>query len=244
MSKDVRFSRASSLYIYKRPQKTNLDLRHRKVLYKIIKAIEKRMKTCDQSLLFYPYIMLNSIIFDSKTKPWWIYISLLRRQANRLYKHSINVAIISLVLAIKLGYNEEELRDLGLGALLHDIGKLLVPKTILQKSEKLSENERAYILKHCEYGMHYIKPLSLRKECTDIISNHHERLDGSGYPRGLKEDQICLNAKIVMIADVVDTITAGRNYKKPQEMSAAIKILKSEEKKYSKELVSLLEQIF
>nr|WP_312577536.1 HD domain-containing phosphohydrolase [Sedimentibacter sp.] len=72
---------------------------------------------------------------------------------------------------------------------------------------------------------------------------HHERLDGSGYPKGLKGYEICLNARIVMIADVFDAITSGRPYKRSQEMESAIRILRNDQEKYPQELITLLEEI-
>lgn len=130
-----------------------------------------------------------------------------------------------------------------MGAFLHDVGKLLVPKSIIQKPGPLNDTEMVYMRQHCELGMSSIEPYCLQKECTDIVLYHHERLDGSGYPKGIRGDDICRNARIVMIADAVDAITSGRPYKQSQEMETAIKILSNEKEKYSQELVFLLKKI-
>ncbi len=197
----------------------------------------------DEQILELPNKILSKIIFEHKTKPWWIYVNALVNYVDWLYTHSIDVAMISLMMAAELGYNEEELFNIGLGAFLHDVGKLLIPKSIIQKPRPLTDMEMVYIRQHCDLGMSFLEPFNLPKECTDIVMQHHERMDGSGYPNGLKSDEICLNAKIVMIADAVDAITSGRPYKKPREMDAGIKILRNEEGKYPQELFDLLEKI-
>ena len=160
-----------------------------------------------------------------------------------LYTHSIDVAIISLMMAVELNYKDKELWNIGLGALLHDVGKLLIPKSIIQKPGPLNHVEKVYIWQHCELGRCSLEPFNLPRECTDVVVQHHERLDGSGYPKGLKGNEICLNARIVMIADAVDAITSGRPYREPQTMDNAIKILRDNERKYSQDLIDLLERI-
>lgn len=228
---------------YKSDELINFDIKQSVVTSPIAQAFGERMNIRDDRVLKYPNKVLNTIIFESKIKPWWIFVNALSNYVDWIYTHSIDVAIISLMIAEELGYTDEKLWNIGLGALLHDVGKLLIPKTIIQKLGPLSNTEMVYIRQHCELGMSSLESCCLPKECTDIVLQHYERLDGSGYPKGLKGDEICRNARIIMIADVVDAITSGRHYKQPQEMGAAIKILRSDEGKYSKELVSVLEKI-
>jgi len=228
---------------YKPEEPINFDVKQSVVTSPIAQAFGERMNICDDRVLKYPNKVLSTIIFESKTKPWWIYVNALSNYVDWLYTHSIDVAIISLMIAEELGYSDEELWNIGLGAFMHDVGKLLIPKPIIQKPGSLNDMEMVYIRQHCELGMSSLEPYCLPKECTDIVLQHHERFDGSGYPKGLKEDEICRNARIVMIADVFDAITSSRPYKQAQEMDAAIKILRSDEGKYSKELVSVLEKI-
>lgn len=203
----------------------------------------KRMNIRNDRILEHTSKVLSTVIFESKTKPWWIYVNVLSNHLDWLYTHSIDVAIISLMIAVELGYNEDELWNLGLGAFLHDVGELLIPKPIIQKPGPLNELERDFIRQHCELGKSSLEPYGLPEACVDIVMQHHERLDGSGYPKGLKGDDICRNAKIVMIADVVDGITSGRPYKPIEEMEAAIKTLRRDKEKYSQEYVSVLEKI-
>ncbi|QDR79635.1 HD-GYP domain-containing protein [Sporomusa termitida] len=189
------------------------------------------------------YRILTAIVFESKDKPWWMYVNALSNYVQWLYTHSIDVAIISLMVAVELGYSEKEQGDLGLGAMMHDIGKLLVPKSIIQKPGPLTDMEMFTIQQHCELGMSSLKPFNLPEECTDIVLQHHEHLDGSGYPQGLKGDEIARNAQIVMIAEMLDGISSPRPYKQAQTIHAAIDILKSDEKKYPQELVLLLAKV-
>lgn len=147
------------------------------------------------------------------------------------------------MMAVELKYNNEELWKLSLGALLHDIGLLLLPKSLLIKSGQLNDMELGMIKQHCELGVSVLKPFSLPKESMDVIMEHHERLDGSGYPEGLIEDEISLNAKIVMIADVIDEITTERSYRGTLEISDAFMIIKENKGKFSDELIETIEKI-
>ncbi|MGF7146368.1 putative nucleotidyltransferase with HDIG domain [Anaerotaenia torta] len=209
----------------------------------VTKEFVKRMNIRNSRILEKPNEILINIIFESKTKPWWIYVNALSNYIDWLYTHSIDVATISLMMAVELGYSDEELINMGIGAFLHDIGKLLIPKSIIQKPGSLTDMEMSLVKQHCELGMSSLGGFNLPKECTDIVMQHHERLDGSGYPKGLKGGEISRNVRIVMIADAVDAITSGRPYKLAHEMNEAITILRSDEGKYHQEFITLLEKI-
>jgi len=213
------------------------------VLTPVTKEFFERMNIRDSRILEKPNEVLINIIFESKTKPWWIYVNALGNYVDWLYTHSIDVAMVSLMMAVELGYSDEELTNLGIGAMLHDVGKLLVPKSIIQKPEDLTDTEMSLVRKHCELGMSSLESFNLPKEYMDIVMQHHERLDGSGYPKGLKGDEISFNSRIVMIADAVDSITSYRPYRQSQSMDIAIKKLRNEKEKYPQELISLLEKI-
>jgi len=228
---------------YEQEATINSDVEQSVATLPIALALGERMNIRNDRALEYSNKVLSTVIFESKTKPWWMFVNALGNYLDWLYTHSIDVAVISLMIAVELRCNDEELWNIGLGAFLHDVGKLLIPKPIMQKPGPLNDMEMDYMRQHCELGKSSLEPFRLPKECTDIVLQHHERLDGSGYPKGLKGDKICRNARIVMIADVVDAITSGRPYKPVQEMDAAIKILRNDEGKYSKEFVSVLEKI-
>lgn len=197
----------------------------------------------NERILIKPNKVLNKIIFGSKHEPWWLYINALANHVDWLYTHSIDVALMSLIMAAESGYNKRQLFYLGLGSLFHDMGMLLLPKSILEKHEKFSKAEELIHSQHCELGVSSFESFNLPTDCTDIILQHHERLDGSGYPKGLKEDEICLNSKIVMIADAIDTMTSARPDKQSTyQLDEAIRIIKNE-RKFDKELICHLEKI-
>lgn len=221
----------------------NFDNKQSVIFTPNAEALGVKMNICNERVLGHSNKVLSTVIVGAKTKPWLIYVNALSNYVDWLYSHSIAVALISLMIAAELNYSDDELCNLGLGAFLHDVGKLLIPKPILQKNGPLNELEMDFIRLHCELGKTSLEPYYFPKESMDVILQHHERLDGSGYPKGLKGDEISRNARIVMIADVVDAITSDRPYKSSQKMNEAITILRSEQGKYSEEMLSVLEKI-
>lgn len=129
------------------------------------------------------------------------------------YVHSLNVSLICDIFAGWLKLSPEETRILTLAGLLHDIGKMLVPKEIIAKNGKLSEEEFEVVKSHSIKGYQVLKdqPVDIRVKYAALM--HHERCDGSGYPNGFKADQIEEFAKIVAIADVYDAMTSNRRYR-------------------------------
>lgn len=186
-------------------------------------------------------VIVNRLLLESKTKPWRLYFSTLSNYIDWLYTHSIDVALISLKISILSGHDDPDfLNEVGLGALLHDIGMMLVPKAIVLKPENLNTDEKALVRRHCELGLHATKNFNLSAICKQIIYQHHERLDGSGYPLGLYGDEIHEAAKIVMIAEVIDAITSYRPYKNAQGIKLALEEIKSDTGKFALEYVLAL----
>ena len=131
------------------------------------------------------------------------------------FNHSVNVAVLSIIMGISLGYDQVQLRNLGVGALLHDIGKIKVAEEILHKKDSLTPEEFEEVKKHCEYGLDIIREnRELSILSAHIAYQHHERYDGSGYPRGLKGEEITEFARIVSIAHVYDALMSDRPYRK------------------------------
>ena len=131
------------------------------------------------------------------------------------YSHSVNVAIFSLITGYAVGLRGNHLKELGIGALLHDIGKVMVDENILQKPTNLSINEYNEVKRHTFYGYEILKKSEgIPPIACDIALYHHERTDGSGYPYNLKNSVIPLQARIVAIADVYDALTTDRIYRK------------------------------
>jgi putative nucleotidyltransferase with HDIG domain len=110
--------------------------------------------------------------------------------------HSKRVLLYSLKIAQEIGGLEDQLRTLGMGAWLHDIGKLAIPDSILLKPAALTDEERRVMEHHVELGYNLVKPIPLLTDAAEIILTHHERYNGSGYPRGLREESIPIGGRI------------------------------------------------
>lgn len=128
---------------------------------------------------------------------------------NYMYQHSINVAVISVTIGIAFKMKKEELLDLAEGALLHDIGKIYIPKDIYQKNNELTKEERELYDSHPIKGYEYVKrEFEVDENVLNIILQHHERVDGNGFPNRLKEKEISKFAKIISVADCYDYLTS------------------------------------
>jgi putative nucleotidyltransferase with HDIG domain len=207
----------------------------------ILNSFGARKHIANKHILETPNKVLTKILFESKKEPWWIYINTLANYLGWLYTHSIDVAMMSLIIADKLEYNDKKLFYIGLGSLLHDVGKLMLPKSMIERKEPFNQTEQLLFFQHCELGLSSVESYGLPKECTDIILQHHERLDGSGYPKGIKENKISQSSKIVMIADTIDVITSERpDGQRAYKMGEAIAMIKTGTE-FSNELISLLE---
>lgn len=141
-------------------------------------------------------------------------ISSIREMDNYTYLHSIDVCIYSVIMGKNLGLDNKNLRKLGLGAILHDIGKGMIPSEILLKPGPLTEKEFSIMKNHTTYGYEIITNTSnLDKDIANIALQHHERWDGLGYPYHLKANDIDIFARIVTICDIYDALTANRVYR-------------------------------
>jgi len=141
-------------------------------------------------------------------------ISEMRAAGDYLYTHSINVALLSMLLGKWLKYDYLRLKSLVTSAFLHDIGKSRIPSEILNKPGTLDENEFAEIKKHCVIGYKLAESFpGMDEDILKGILQHHEREDGSGYPFGLRGDRIHEIAKIIAVADIYDAMTSNRFYK-------------------------------
>jgi len=127
--------------------------------------------------------------------------------------HSHRVTLYSAKIAKELGATEHELKTIARGAWLHDIGKLGIPDAILLKPGALTEQEWAIMRSHAQVGFDLIKRIPFLADAAEIILTHHERCDGSGYPRGLKSADIPIGARIFAVADTVDAMTSDRPYR-------------------------------
>ena len=126
--------------------------------------------------------------------------------------HSRRVADMTLGIAKKMGISDGELVQIEHGALLHDIGKLRIPDSILWKPSELTPEEWEIMRKHPEYGYEFVRKIGFLKEAADIILSHHEKYDGTGYPRGLKGDEISFGARVFTMVDSIDALLYDRPY--------------------------------
>jgi pSer/pThr/pTyr-binding forkhead associated (FHA) protein len=140
--------------------------------------------------------------------------------------HSTRVSRFSLLIAEKLGLNSKEKHQLYLASVLHDIGKIGLPDKLLLRPGKLTEEEMELVKKHPAFGVSMIKSLGEMQEIVPLILHHHEALDGSGYPDGLKGEEIPLMSRIVAVADTYDAITSDRPYRKGRSREEAVQELK------------------
>ena len=154
--------------------------------------------------------------------------------------HSERVTRISLNIAKKLGLDEESMKYLKFCTLVHDIGKIAIPDSILLKPSKLTLDEWAQIQLHPVRGKEILSPLKFLTPGMDIVKHHHERYDGKGYPEGLKKNKIPLLARIVAIADAFDAMCSDRPYRKKYPVEYAIKeIERNKGKQFDPEIASV-----
>jgi len=162
----------------------------------------------------------------------------IRHHSTYQWEHATNCAILVCGFALFLGLNRETAEKMTLGALLHDIGVAKVPKGIIEKQGKLSINEMTVVKKHLAWGHQLCKKDGFNDPIImDMLINHHERLDGSGYPRGLKKEKLSKLARITAIIDVYDAMTGDKLYKKGQQPINALRHLLSDKSKFDQDLV-------
>jgi putative nucleotidyltransferase with HDIG domain len=142
--------------------------------------------------------------------------------------HTLRVADVTLLLAKQMGIRDEELIQIRRGALLHDIGKIGVPDSILLKPGKLTDAEWEIMKKHPEVAFKLLSPIEYLRSAVDIPFCHHEKWDGSGYPRGLKGHQIPLSARIFAVIDVWDALRSDRPYRKAWPEDRVMDYIKSQ----------------
>ncbi|MEG0157461.1 MAG: HD domain-containing protein, partial [Anaerovoracaceae bacterium] len=138
--------------------------------------------------------------------------------------HTVNTMAISKHLADAFGLSGEQTKKVSLGAALHDLGKLGVPIEILEYKGRLAEAEMEIMRRHVEYTETILKD-AVTEEVFNIAVRHHEKLDGSGYPHGLKGEDLSFEERIVAVADIVSALTSERSYKEPFPKDRTIKIL-------------------
>jgi len=203
---------------------------------------EKLIHKADQALYKAKYISKNKVeayysVFDElslnligEERDIFNSISTLTMVINAkdryTYGHSERTMELLKRLAERLGFASETVKELVYSALLHDIGKIEIPREILNKATKLSDDEWEVLRQHPVWGANIISPLNSLKSTVEIVRYHHENYDGSGYPSGLKGENIPLGARILRIVDSYDAMTSNRSYKEGMNKAQAIEELK------------------
>lgn len=149
----------------------------------------------------------------------------IREKDDYLLEHSLNVAILLANFGKFLGMSEEEVQDLSYAGFLHDLGKIKIPDEILHKPGRLTDSEMDIMKGHVKHGVDYLKETDIAQPLIQAISEHHERLDGLGYPAGTKGDDISKAGRMLAIADMYDALTADRVYKAGMSSQKAFSIL-------------------
>ncbi len=139
--------------------------------------------------------------------------------------HSRRVFLYSIEIAKGMGGLEDQMRNIAMGAWLHDIGKLAIPDAILLKPASLTDEEREIMQRHVQIGYDLVKGIPFLADAAEIIFAHHERCDGSGYPRGLGMQEIPIGAKIFAVADTFDAMTSDRPYRRALPFEASREVI-------------------
>jgi putative nucleotidyltransferase with HDIG domain len=158
----------------------------------------------------------NSILDDMMgNHQLLLHLTSISTHSPSLYHHSVNVAVLAAAVGMSLGYSRSQLMELSIGAMLHDIGKVQLPPELLQKQERWNEEEQEIAKQHTMLGFNLLrKQHDISLLSAHVCLQHHERLDGSGYPQGLKGKNIHEYAQIVGICDVYDSLTSPRPWRK------------------------------
>jgi putative two-component system response regulator len=153
---------------------------------------------------------------------------IVERRDHYVREHCKEVSEICTKLGVRLGLDTDTLARLQLGATFHDIGKIVIADAILQKQGPLDEAERGVMMTHAAIGGDLVEPMRSLADVAPLIRHHHEKLDGTGYPDGLKASQISLEVRVLTVADIFQALVSERPYKKAFSADKAISILRAE----------------
>ena len=166
--------------------------------------------------------LLNSEILENYEKTLFAFVDMIEERDTYTGGHSQRVAKYSVMIAKEMGYEKKELDKIYQAGMLHDIGKMNIPDTVLLKPGKLNNIEYKLIQNHAENGYRFLKQIPMYQELADIIHFHHERYDGKGYPTGKKGEQIDIFSYILTVADAFDAMTTNRIYKGRKNIQDAL----------------------
>ena len=205
-------------------------------------ALSKRNREYFLSIYTVAEDILNEILSNNTVLIGLVDI---KSMDNYTYQHCVNVAVISLVMGISMKMKKTDLIELCIGALIHDIGKSFIPKEITTKMGELTEDEVEVYKQHTVRGYDYLNKNFYLKDTSALVAlQHHERADGNGFPKGLKENEIHIFSKIVAIANKYDELTSDLSYKRSISASDALEYIMSKvNTEFDFETVSLFTRI-
>lgn len=180
--------------------------------------------------------IVESVLNNRDAMTW---LCTIKKKDDYLYRHSISSCIWALLLGRHLGFDENRLNLLGLGAMLLDIGKTKIPEDILNKTGKLNDEEEKLMRKHVTYGLQILdQSKGINNDVRIMVETHHEHFDGSGYPGGLQGDSIPMFGRVAAIVDCFDAMTSPRKYAKQLSTYDALREFRNfSDKLFQKELV-------
>jgi putative nucleotidyltransferase with HDIG domain len=197
-----------------------------KAIQKLLLANVQKETPFDASI---PKAFSNKLVESVDRNPdALLCLTKIREKDDYLLEHSLNVAILLANFGKYLGMSEEEVQDLSYAGFLHDLGKIKIPDEILHKPGRLTDSEMEIMKGHVKHGVDYLKSTEIAQPLIQAISEHHERLDGLGYPAGTKGEDISQAGRMLAIADMYDALTADRVYKAGMSSQKAFSILMSD----------------
>lgn len=140
--------------------------------------------------------------------------------------HESRVALLACAIAKQLGWDDAHISGLHMAGQVHDLGKMAIPSEILTKPSRLSKNEEKLMQEHPEHGYQLLKDIPFAWPIADWVRQHHERIDGSGYPLGLRDDEISIEARVLGVADLIEAMSAHRPYRPGLGLSVALAEIK------------------
>lgn len=171
-----------------------------------IKNINKQIQTNPEAAIKETNAVVKQMVDTLQTGGDIMLHAISEKLGEEAYFHSLNVSVLSLMLSKAAELDAELIQQIGLGAVLHDIGKTEIPYKIVSKAEPLTKAEHTLLEQHCEFGVKQAVKLNISRDAMSIIMQHHECTDGSGYPNKLQGDAIALSAKVVAIANIYDNL--------------------------------------
>ena len=212
-------------------QDDNVPLNDRsKMLYDYSIGLVKILMECEEKILpthehreKLEFLTSNTFEYLARKKGAAKSIAGMLSHSHRTYNHCVNVSIYVMLVLVSLGYEKQKAKLIGTGSALHDIGKTKVPKDILDKPGRLTDEERLIINQHPADGLELCRNMRLDDISKDCIIHHHEKLDGSGYPA--QQRIIPEHVRIVTVADIYDALTSDRPYARPYNSFRALKII-------------------